>query len=133
MFRRGVIILSIVNLLLCPLACSGVLRCADREVTRPTATCNCGMCENSREVPRDPHSPIEKPCDSCQCLCGGAVCWKESAPEIVATIVLWAAVVEIDEPVASLLTSTLMGERTNRPPDAHSGRILRLELESLLC
>lgn len=133
MFRLVVVLLSITNLLLCPLACTGVLRCAGDEVATRMPTCNCGMCENSREAPADQIPPNDGPCESCQCLCGGAVSVKDSGPQIALTVGLWLGVELVDDLLAAECHARSASDYAGCPPGPSSGRLLRLELASLVC
>jgi hypothetical protein len=133
MNRHIIVILSIANLLLCPLVCMGVLRCADREVTIQKSTCGCGMCENSRKAPTDPVSPAENRCDSCQCVCGGALSLAKSGPQVSPALGLWPAFDLVEDLLPSEPEAQSPSELAGCPPGESSGRLLRLELASLLC
>jgi len=133
MFRPIVVILSIVNLVLCPLACTGVLRCAERDGSIQKPACHCGMCEQSRDVPRDRLPPVDQSSDSCQCVCGGAVSLKDSGPDFAPVVAFWVAASLVDDTISANAPVCSAAETIGSRPDSCSGRALRLELASLLC
>jgi hypothetical protein len=133
MFRRIIVTLSIVNLLVCPLVCTGIFRCAAQPVTNRTAACNCGMCEHSREVPPGDFPPADHSCDSCQCVCGGAVSTKDTNAENIPCIGMLPAIDSVAYALVFNSRTNVRVESAGRPPGPGSGRMLRLEIESLLC
>ena len=79
MIGRGLHILVIAQVIVCPLLCQQDL-CACSDDCAWQATDDCGGCQSSCEpeqVPcsnsEAPSDPSNAPCDNCQCICGGAI------------------------------------------------------------
>jgi hypothetical protein len=135
--RPLVVILIVANLLLCPFQCRGVLSGTTDDGVAAVPTCDCGACRHSQNVPtKAPGSPAhDNGCDSCQCVCGGAIFDEGPSDEITFAVDFFAG--DLEPAVALSRAVELQGSPFDGfsvwPSGASSGRELRVRLASLVC
>lgn len=148
MFARGLHILLIAMLVVCPTVCGqGLCRCAqggdavsDRDGAPKTcANRQCGDTCRQKSQPREPVpapvQPCQEPCEDCQCICGGATV--EEAPQVLLLLTLvqpldvWMIDASVGFPM--LLRHAFAVPGLDEAPGALSGRSICCRHMSFLC